>query len=317
MIDLTGQKFGRLSVIERDTTIKKGVYWKCICDCGNTKTIYGGDLRSGATQSCGCLNREIITNANCLEDLTGKRFGKLVVVKQTKSHVTPSGQKKARWICNCDCGNTSIVSAQDLKTGHTKSCGCLPTKTIGSGLIDLTGMRFGKLTVIKRTEDYVGKNGYRSPKWLCKCDCGNEVSVQGGNLRNGVVKHCGCDKIKSKGEEAVSRFLNENNIKHINEYYFDDLRNVSGNLLRFDFAILDDNNSVIALIEYQGKQHYMDYGEFGKYQRLYSDKKKKDYCKLHNIPLYEIRYDEDILSACETIITEIQNIYVNPVPNIV
>ena len=70
-------------------------------------------------------------------DLTGKKFGKLTVVKRQPNHITPSGQTKAMWLCLCDCGNETIVSSQDLKSGHTKSCGCLPTKLRGSGLIDL------------------------------------------------------------------------------------------------------------------------------------------------------------------------------------
>lgn len=54
LIDLTGQKFGRLTVLERDLN-RKGVYWICRCDCGNVKSILGQHLKSKHTQSCGCL----------------------------------------------------------------------------------------------------------------------------------------------------------------------------------------------------------------------------------------------------------------------
>ena len=59
--------------------------------------------------------------------------------------------------------------------------------------IDLTGRKFGKLTVIKRTEDYVTPKGHHSVQWICKCDCGNEVIVSSGRLtaKNGT-KSCGC-----------------------------------------------------------------------------------------------------------------------------
>lgn len=71
---------------------------------------------------------------------------------------------------------------------------------------DLTGKRFGKLTVIKRVENRVYRNGYETPQWLCKCDCGNDVVVIGKNLtkKNGATKSCGCfarenmSKVKKK-----------------------------------------------------------------------------------------------------------------------
>lgn len=58
---------------------------------------------------------------------------------------------------------------------------------------DLTGMKFGKLTVVKRVEDHIFPSGRRKSKWLCKCDCGNEVTVIGTNLtkKNGT-QSCGC-----------------------------------------------------------------------------------------------------------------------------
>lgn len=59
-------------------------------------------------------------------------------------------------------------------------------------LVDLTSMRFGRLTVIKRAEDYIQKNGHRTVMWLCKCDCGNEIIAQGISLKNGNTKSCGC-----------------------------------------------------------------------------------------------------------------------------
>ena len=61
--DLTGMKFGRLTVIERATDKKYSrPYWLCRCECGNiTKPIQGGSLKSGATTSCGCLHKEKVS----------------------------------------------------------------------------------------------------------------------------------------------------------------------------------------------------------------------------------------------------------------
>lgn len=62
-----------------------------------------------------------------LVDLTGKRFGKLTVVNRAPDYITPSGQHKTQWYCQCSCGNKNlvIVMATHLKTGHTTSCGCV------------------------------------------------------------------------------------------------------------------------------------------------------------------------------------------------
>ena len=57
-IDLTGQRYGRLTVEKRDFARSHGIYWMCRCDCGNRKSVHAGNLRSGSTKSCGCLHDE-------------------------------------------------------------------------------------------------------------------------------------------------------------------------------------------------------------------------------------------------------------------
>lgn len=65
--DITGQKFGRLTVLHRDTNKHsyRGAYWVCRCDCGNEHVVLGTNLRRGAVQSCGCMSVE-----------QGKKLGK-------------------------------------------------------------------------------------------------------------------------------------------------------------------------------------------------------------------------------------------------
>lgn len=57
-IDLTGQRFGRLTVIRYDHSEHDGAHWLCKCDCGTEKVLAGYSLRSGSKRSCGCLNSE-------------------------------------------------------------------------------------------------------------------------------------------------------------------------------------------------------------------------------------------------------------------
>ncbi len=53
------------------------------------------------------------------EDLSGRKFNRLIAVSRA-----PNKGKVTRWLCNCDCGNGTIVASDKLKSGHTKSCGC-------------------------------------------------------------------------------------------------------------------------------------------------------------------------------------------------
>ncbi len=57
--------------------------------------------------------------------LTGQRFGKLVVLSRSTGYVSPKGNKRSTWFCECDCGNSTVVNGSALESGRTKSCGCL------------------------------------------------------------------------------------------------------------------------------------------------------------------------------------------------
>ena len=73
----------------------------------------------------------------------------------------------------------------------------------------------------------------------------------------------------------------------------------------FDFAILDEDENLVCLIEYQGEQHYHELSksikDFGKTQREISDPAKRAYCKQNNIKLFEIAYNENVQERCEEI----------------
>lgn len=120
--DLTGQTFGRLSVLSLSSFIYSngGRKWECRCSCGNLVVIRGDSLTSGHTSSCGCLNREI-SSAKAYISLVGQVFTKLTVIKRI-----PSKTKSVRYLCSCSCGNNSFeVLGTSLKKGVTRSCGCL------------------------------------------------------------------------------------------------------------------------------------------------------------------------------------------------
>lgn len=123
--NLTGQKFGRWTVLGRAPKKDKAAYWWCICDCENhtIAQVCGSHLTCNQSQSCGCLNKEIVRKIGkqAKKDLTGQTFGHLTVVKDSGKR---AHNRTVIWECKCDCGNTLYVRSDILSTGHTQSCGC-------------------------------------------------------------------------------------------------------------------------------------------------------------------------------------------------
>jgi hypothetical protein len=62
VVDLTGRKFGKLTVVDIAYLKNRHIYWNCLCECGNTKIVNGIGLKRGTTKSCGCYNRECLSN---------------------------------------------------------------------------------------------------------------------------------------------------------------------------------------------------------------------------------------------------------------
>lgn len=119
-VDLTGKKFGKLAVVSRaENNNKNQSMWNCVCECGERKIVLGYSLTSGKTRSCGCQRKESAHKVH-FDDLSGVRFGKLIVIERAENR-----NKHTMWKCECDCGAITLVGANELKEGITKSCGCL------------------------------------------------------------------------------------------------------------------------------------------------------------------------------------------------
>jgi hypothetical protein len=118
--------------------------------------------------------------------LTGEKFGKLTAIRIVKTD-----KEGTWWLCECDCGKEKIASTLTLRRGSVGSCGCKRVEHCQKMLIDLTGKRYGKLTVLKRVPA-PEKDKSNKPYWLCECDCGNRKVVLSINLKVGGTKSCGC-----------------------------------------------------------------------------------------------------------------------------
>jgi hypothetical protein len=201
-------------------------------------------------------------------DLTGKVFEMLTVIEYDAE--TSKSKRRAYWICECECGTRKSIRATDL----TKiiSCGCYKRN-------NLIGKRFGKLVVLDRAEN--DASGHT--RWLCQCDCGNQKVVSGASLMKGHTQSCGC-LTQSIGEKNIQELLDLANISYIKEYKFFDLGKY-----RFDFYLPTLNR----LIEFDGRQHYMENSFDGDLSGIQQrDKIKNDFAIQNRIDLVRIPYWE-------------------------
>ena len=224
-----------------------------------------------------------------LKNEIGNTYGYLTVIARAEN----DKEGRAQWLCQCKSGNQVTVRGKALRNGNTKSCGCYQKERAAQSNMDrvgsLVGKKFGKLTVICENGFITHASGKRSRIYYCECDCGNIVpAAQHQYLAYGDLTSCGC--IRSKGEYQIEQLLKENNIKYVREYSFNDL--VDDLPLRFDFAIFNENK-LIGLIEFQGEQHYISSNGFYNETLIEHDKMKREYCKIHNIPLIEIKYKKN------------------------
>jgi hypothetical protein len=217
-IDLTGQRYGRLTVIrevERNGYTRR---WLCRCDCGNERIVTMPNLRNGHTTSCGCVQRERTSVANT-EDLTGQTFGRLHVLGRAETK--PSNVNKAFWACLCECGNHIIVASDKLKSGDTRSCGCL---RVGAGQ-----------SVQEYNESNLRVNGVMTPALKRKVRSDSSTGVKGVSRRvdkNGKESYVATITIKGRTyylgrfktleEAAQARKAGE---KKYHQPYLEELRN--------------------------------------------------------------------------------------------
>ena len=216
-------------------------------------------------------------------DLTNQRFGRLTVLKPG-----PNKGQKTTWICQCDCGNITTVMTNQLTSGKTKSCGCFQKEQASkASLKNYTGYKQGYLEVLERDLNYQGKQS--RTHWICICHkCNNLISMPSASLAHGAIS-CGC--AKSKGDYKIMTLLQQYHISFQTEYKFDDAKN-----RRYDFAIINKENKVVRLIEFDGIQHYYrpradHWAATSSLEETQKrDMEKNILAKQHNIPLVRIPY---------------------------
>lgn len=283
--NIVGKTFGYLTVNEIKREIDKNgkqrTICACTCRCGKEVVTKMDTLTRPGLHSCGCARSEI--QSYRIEDYTGRRFGRLVVLEEL------ADTKPKRVRCRCDCGNELIVIKTQLTRGDTQSCGCYKRDMSSqknqkdwTGRKSEYGIEFLKQEIKSRRGPWL---------WRCRCTCGNEFVALPADIMSGKIKSCGCLSI-SHGELTVKLLLEKYDFNFIQEYTFKDCKDKYP--LPFDFALIDGKN-VYCLIEYDGRQHFEPTELFGGQEafvtRVEHDNIKNNYCRSHNIPLIRIRYD--------------------------
>lgn len=225
---------------------------------------------------------------------TGMRFGDWEVIE--RDYNPTSKQHSTFWFCKCHlCGKIYSVSRDGLVNGKSSCCNhCkgekIRQKAEERGLTSWhKGDKFGLLEII---ESAGSKKGHSYVK--CKCNCGNIVNVRVAHLKgqfHGKTISCGCAS-ESSGEIKIRQILEKHNINFQSQYRIRDF-NISA---PFDFALFDDNDKLLGLLEFDGEQHFYSIDYFGGEESFNlqqeRDERKNKWCKENNIRLVRIPYTD-------------------------
>ena len=130
LIDETGKRYGKLTVLHRDPEPHVKPHWICQCDCGEILSVYGNRLRNGSAiqcKKCGYKQASQTRNGDLYQSIIGKRFNHLTVIEEDFEKASKAGEAKY-WKCKCDCGQIISVSTHRILTEQIFSCGCYRSK---------------------------------------------------------------------------------------------------------------------------------------------------------------------------------------------
>lgn len=156
---------------------------------------------------------------NNFDEMIGKRFGRLIVKNRCENIVYPNGDSVIAYFCICDCGNSKIVSKKSLKTGNTKSCGCLHKESISN-----IGKKNKKENSYDLTGDYGIGYDSNGNKFLFDLDDFDRIKDYFWTVTTGYVESesfCNCNKRMKFHRYIMNCQDNSLDIDHINHNTFD------------------------------------------------------------------------------------------------
>ena len=296
-----------IEVLSKYKGDKNKVKCKCKIDGNEFEMIANNILRGQGCPECGLKSRAL-KRTKSHEIFVGEVFEINPNIKILEKY-THSGIK-IKVQCKID-GHIWNVRPSDLIKGRgCPKCGKRSMKSKTTLSDDIFKE---KLLKINPDINVIGQ--YKNSKSYIKCEC--KIDGHIWNVRpNNLLRGSRCPKCanKSKGEIAIRKFCIDNFISYQEQYTFGDCK--QKRKLRYDFALFNQD-SCVAVLEYQGQQHYsaIDFAgkgeewaneEFKRTQKR--DQIKRDYCLNNNIPLIEIPYwIEDVDNYLEEKLNEIIN----------
>ena len=227
---LSGMRFGRWTVSNQYIYTTRGERkYLCHCDCGTERYVLERSLKSGGSESCGCLMRAMAKKKNAY-DLTDKVFGDLKVLQIAKHQRKNGG---VWWTCLCSCGKMCDVPATILVRGKKTHCGCKSEKNYY--FADISGRRFHRLVAIYPTKE---RSVTGSVVWHCRCDCGNELDLSYNELVYSNICSCGCQKKEHNAK--IQGFLTR-------------VADTTLNILKSDTSFLNNTSGVRGVYFVKGK----------------------------------------------------------------
>ena len=206
IIDITNQKFNRLTVLYRNGSSGGKAKWHCICECGNECDVIGQYLRNGHTKSCGCYQKEKTGEAarKNAKNLTNQKFNFLTALE-------PTNKRQGScivWKCLCECGTITYVASSDLILSKTKSCGCQKNS-------------FGEIEI----ENILKKNNISYKKEVCFSDL--------KSTRNGFLRY----DFAIYENDKIIRLIEFDGEQHYNKNDFNPK-------WHFNFDLLKENDNI-------------------------------------------------------------------------
>lgn len=120
-----GKKYNMWTILEfKEKLPNEHLEVICKCDCGTIKSVDYQNLKRGLSKNCGCARKKKISEMMSIESIVGNKYGRLTVIEE----IGKNKYGKTICKCKCDCGNTTIVLSNTIRSGHTLSCGCLMSK---------------------------------------------------------------------------------------------------------------------------------------------------------------------------------------------
>lgn len=247
--DLTGQVFGRLTVIslneEESNVLRpsgkrmvKAKHYNCQCECGNTCVVRANLLTQGKTTSCGCLRKETCRKQGQKNtiDLTGQKFDRLTVVQVTNKRAKDN---EIIWLCQCDCGSFKEVKTSALTSGKVRSCGCLATEVAQGKLAKVNEYQRGKL----------------HPSWQGKAEIKEWLAKSVQLWKQDMLRYFNytCDITGQRGGR-----LNVHHLKGLNTII--DEAHIKNNIVFKDLVVDYTQEELDILLDYVKSQHTLEEG---------------------------------------------------------